>query len=284
MFCSFIGIYFSVHAQGSSNIVMSAENGEVISLTVDGELINRNPMGQVRVDGLAPGMHKIVVSVQKGTAVNFLRSSVYLEPDFETYYNVKRNNSNQYVIRMYNNVALAPAPNMNNGQPNVISSNPQNPNMGNPQNPNIGNPNVGNLNNNVININVGGNINTNPQGGGGGGIINPNPPNPLPGYNGPIGCPRPVSDADFQNIKNVIAKNNFESTKLTVAKQILSSNCLLSKDVREIMKLFTFESSRLELAKFAYGYTYDLANYYVVNEAFDFESSISDLDNFIRNR
>jgi hypothetical protein len=48
------------------------------------------------------------------------------------------------------------------------------------------------------------------------------------------------------------------------------------------MSLFNFESSRLEFAKFAYGYTYDLGNYFIVNDAFNFESSISELDRYIQ--
>jgi hypothetical protein len=45
-----------------------------------------------------------------------------------------------------------------------------------------------------------------------------------------------------------------------------------------MMGEFTFESQKLEYAKFAYPYTYDRANYYKINDAFGFESSIRDLE------
>lgn len=48
------------------------------------------------------------------------------------------------------------------------------------------------------------------------------------------------------------------------------------------MFLFNFESTRLELAKYAYGHTYDIANYYMLNDAFTFESSIEELNNYIK--
>lgn len=45
--------------------------------------------------------------------------------------------------------------------------------------------------------------------------------------------------------------------------------------------LFSFEDTRLELAKYSYGYTYDIGNYYLLNDAFTFESTIEELDEFI---
>ena len=47
------------------------------------------------------------------------------------------------------------------------------------------------------------------------------------------------------------------------------------------MKLFSFEDSRLDFAKFAYGHTYDLGNYYQINSAFTFSSSVDELNDFI---
>ena len=82
-------------------------------------------------------------------------------------------------------------------------------------------------------------------------------------------------------MKSSINSKTFEESKMTIAKQILNNNCLLSGQVREIMLLFTFEDSRLDFAKYAYGRTYDIGNYYKVNDAFTFESSIEDLDSYI---
>ena len=85
----------------------------------------------------------------------------------------------------------------------------------------------------------------------------------------------------FENAKKSIASKDFEDSKIKIAKQIINTNCLLSSQVKEIMMLFDFENTRLELAKYAYGYTYDLGNYYIVNDAFDFESSIDELNEYI---
>lgn len=103
----------------------------------------------------------------------------------------------------------------------------------------------------------------------------------LPGYNGPYGCHWPMSPADFADAKSSINSKSFEDSKLTIAKQIIQSNCLLSSQVKEIMLLFSFEDTRLTFAKFAYAYTLDLRNYYKLNDAFTFESSIDELNQFI---
>ncbi|MEY2829019.1 MAG: hypothetical protein RIQ33_877 [Bacteroidota bacterium] len=101
------------------------------------------------------------------------------------------------------------------------------------------------------------------------------------GYNGPIGCPRPMNTEEFASAKQSIASKTFEDSKLQIAKQIVGANCCTAAQVRSIMKIFTFEQSKLDFAKFAYTYTYDQKNYYKVNDAFEFESSISELNSYL---
>ena len=106
----------------------------------------------------------------------------------------------------------------------------------------------------------------------------------MPGYNGPVGCPWPMTQQDFLSAKNSIASKNFEDSKLTMAKQIMNTNCLFSSQVKEIMLLFSFEGTRLDLAKYGYGYTFDIGNYYKVNDAFTYESSIDELNEYINKK
>jgi hypothetical protein len=112
--------------------------------------------------------------------------------------------------------------------------------------------------------------------------------NPVPvqviyvnGYNGPIGCPIPMSPGDFTGMKESIGSKDFESTKLSIAKQVLQNNCLTSSQVKEIIGLFDFETTKLDYAKYAYDHTYDIGNYYKVNDAFEFETSVDDLNRYI---
>lgn len=103
----------------------------------------------------------------------------------------------------------------------------------------------------------------------------------MPGYNGPIGCPWPMDQSTFGAAMGTIQKQSFEDSKLKIAQQVFSSNCLTTAQVTQIMGLFSFEDSKLEFAKFAYGRTYDLGNYFMVNNAFTFSSSVDELNEFI---
>lgn len=104
----------------------------------------------------------------------------------------------------------------------------------------------------------------------------------LQGYNGVYGCPYPMSQSNFEQAKQSIKSKGFDESKLTIAKQIIGTNCLLCSQIKELMKLMSFEESKLDLAKFAWGYTLDRGNYYQLNDAFSFESSIEELDNYIK--
>jgi hypothetical protein len=107
-------------------------------------------------------------------------------------------------------------------------------------------------------------------------------PEAVPGYNGRIGCENPMASERFATAKNSISSKSFEDSKLTVAKQVMNANCLLVSQVKQIMEVFDFESTRLEFAKAAYSRTYDIDNYYELNDVFDFESSIRELNNYIQ--
>lgn len=104
------------------------------------------------------------------------------------------------------------------------------------------------------------------------------------GYGGRIGCDWPVDKPAIDQMKKSISSKSFEDSKMTLAKQATRGKCLTAEQVKEIMGLFTFEDSKLEYAKFAYDFTYDVDNYYIVNDAFTFESSIDDLNEFIEGK
>ncbi len=112
----------------------------------------------------------------------------------------------------------------------------------------------------------------------------PTPVYYVPGYTGAVGCPMPMDANSFNRAKNTIKNNSFESDMISTAKQVASNNCLTVNQVVEIMELFGFESTKLEFAKFAYDYTYDIGNYYEVNNAFSFSSSKQDLNNYINRK
>lgn len=106
----------------------------------------------------------------------------------------------------------------------------------------------------------------------------------IPGYNGRIGCDWPADDANIAQMKKSLESQSFEDSKMTVAKQATRSKCMSAAQIKDVLGVFTFEDSKLEYAKFAYDYCYDVDNYYILNDAFTFSSSVDELNEFIEGR
>ncbi len=97
--------------------------------------------------------------------------------------------------------------------------------------------------------------------------------------------PCQVSAKDFQDIKNQINKESFNNTKLNLAKQIIrSKECFTTDQVTQLVKLFRYSDSQMEIAKFAYDYTTDKNNYYKVGNAFSFTSDRDELLRYIKGK
>ena len=111
-----------------------------------------------------------------------------------------------------------------------------------------------------------------PTGGGCGTVLQPT-----------TGC-YPMNDYDFLEAKESVGDKTFSDSKMTLAKQITRNNCLTAAQIMQMMGEFSFESSKLEYAKFAYDFCFDRNNYYKVNDAFTFSSSIDELDEYIESR
>jgi hypothetical protein len=90
-----------------------------------------------------------------------------------------------------------------------------------------------------------------------------------------------MADADFNSLRASVKSKSFEDSKLTTAKQALKSNCLNTRQIKDIMQTFSFEASKLDFAKIAYSRCTDQNNYFSINDMFTFESSIDELNDYI---
>jgi len=104
-------------------------------------------------------------------------------------------------------------------------------------------------------------------------------------------CPGPVvynapqhimSPSEFNALLNTIDNQSFESTKLMIAKQAINQHQFISTaQVSALINSFSFESSKLDLAKYAYQYTIDRNNYFHLYNNFTFDSSVRSLGEYI---
>jgi hypothetical protein len=114
-----------------------------------------------------------------------------------------------------------------------------------------------------------------------------NNPNPNPNNNPRTTqrtCNVMMDEMTFDRLRDNVRAQSFEDTKQNTAKQAISYYCVSSAQARQILKLFSFEQTRLEFAKWVYDYTYDPQNFYQVNDVFDFSMSVDELQEYIRQK
>jgi hypothetical protein len=85
----------------------------------------------------------------------------------------------------------------------------------------------------------------------------------------------------FQQLKQSVEREISDKNKMDLLRSTLPYNRVNAQQVRELAQLISFEQTRLELAKFAYRYTTDRGNYFVVNDVFNFGSSRTELTRYI---
>lgn len=307
-----------------NHAILFTENGERFQVILNGVLQNQNPETNVKMTGLNAPNYKcrVLFADSKLGYVDF--TLYFEEMGIEKTINIKQNKKGEYVTRFVSSVPVAQAPLPAPTQTVVVySATPPPPAPAATSTTTIQTTQTTSggssaprgegisINMSVYDGEEGGSISINASGSGMGMNVNDhhtsststhsvtttttttstNTPPPPPanvvyvsGYNGPVGCPLPMAAGDFQAMKESIQSKDFESTRLTLAKQVLQNNCLTSAQVREVLALFDFENSRLDYAKYAYGRTYDIGNYFKVNDAFEFESSVEELNNFISKR
>jgi hypothetical protein len=268
------------------------ENGERFSVVLNGMLQNGIPETSIKVTDLPAPNYKVKI-IFMNKKLGEINKTVFTTSGNETTYSIRCNKKGRYVMRLMNTYPLAQVQPPAAGQV-VVGYQPQGVAPGTTVTSTVINNTTINNNVNVSAEGVGNtvNISNDNQGAGSQDVTNKTSDGHqhgfdpklyvMPGYNGPYGCPWPMSESDYNQAKQSISSKTFEDSKLTIAKQIVGNNCLLSSQVKEIMLLFTYESTRLDFAKFAYPYTLDQGNYFKVNDAFTYESSIDDLNDFLK--
>lgn len=98
-----------------------------------------------------------------------------------------------------------------------------------------------------------------------------------------VGCrgTYPMGASDFSSALASVKNQGFDETRLKTAKQIAGSNCLSATQIADMCKVFGFEATKLDFAKFAYDRCTEPQNYFKVNNVFGFSSSVDELNDYI---
>ena len=276
-------------SQPMSNLVFFSEDGYPFHVIMNGIQENQNYQTNVKITELTAPNYKVKIIFKDKTIPN-IEKNVYTKPDMEVTYVIKKNKNGVNIIRYYSEAPVVydvveevvVVHDDNHAHNDVVVREEVYDNSG-------GIHVDVNINESGINANIDINetdayYNENVVEHETHYVVEEGHSNNIyhmPGYSGPVGCDWPMSPGDFQNARNTISNADFEDDKLTISKQIVGMNCLTVQQVKQLGMLFDFEDTKLEFAKFAYGRTFDLGNYYQLNDMFDFSSSIDELNKYI---
>lgn len=94
-----------------------------------------------------------------------------------------------------------------------------------------------------------------------------------------------VSDEELDGFAQTISRQTFENTQKMMAQDIISKGrCFKAVQIARLVKLFTYDNTQVEMAKFAYQYCVDKENYYQVVDVLSFDSSKTSLMEFIKSK
>ncbi len=275
-------------AQNIKNIIIYSDNGEKFTLYINNLQQHEFPENNVLVQGLISNSYGINIVFENNTTAP-LKKTLYLpEESVEITYKIIEKKG-KMKLRIVSQTTL---PSFYDTIPNrtdiVFGSTPifsqtiitTNTTVnGNNNNVSVG-VNAGGINMNV-NINDNSNVQYSETTTISTSTVGIEEHYIMEGYNGSYGCPWPMNESDFREALQTIKSKEWDETKLEIAKQLISSNCLFSDQVRDVAELFEWEENKLKFAKFAYQFTYDQGNYFKVSQVFEWENSIKELNNYI---
>jgi hypothetical protein len=287
-----------------SNAVLFTENGEKFTAILNGVRQNEKPESNVKITGLNAEFYKLKV-IFENPALGERNMNLYINTGTETSYSIRKNNKGEFVLRLVSEVPVALAPPSN--QPQYVTAYNQNAANANKTHTHTTTTTTVKHTQDNVNISMGvpGRDNTGItiQASGEEGEITEQQTmvfthtemvsssthasehaEYIPGYAGAVGCNSPMTVIEFSDVKNAVAAKSFEDSRMSVAREALIGRCIITDHVKELMMLFTFEKNRLTFAKYAFDHTYDINNYFKLNDAFTFETSVEELDTYIRSR
>jgi hypothetical protein len=86
-----------------------------------------------------------------------------------------------------------------------------------------------------------------------------------------------LTESQFAAALNTLRARAFESARIGLAQELLRSQCISCAQLRQMLELFTFEQTRLDLARFAYPLVADPAHFSEVYSVFQFPASVAEL-------
>lgn len=245
-----------------ATVTFTSERGIPFTLRFDGRPLTRGAARQVYIDRLVAGAHtaEFLIPTANGRAISY-RTRIFLDPGLETSFVLLTRPGRAPELRKVAAVPLrgiyGPATpggyygNAPGGyEPGGV------PDYGNQ-------PPI-----------------SQPGGYGSGGYNNGNQPG---GYypGGSAGYIRLMAPQDVDALRAAVRRQSFDNDKLPLLQQALSETTIQADDLTLLMKELSFESSRLDLAKFGASRVADRQNLYRLNEGFTFSATAREFQQYL---
>ena len=99
-----------------------------------------------------------------------------------------------------------------------------------------------------------------------------------------VTCDKEMKNKDFKNQLEMIEETQFSETKLQLCKGLIKNNCISSKQLKQLLDVFSFEKHKTVIAKEAYKKVVDKENFYQVYSVFKQEINIQEIENYIQSK
>ncbi|OUJ70221.1 DUF4476 domain-containing protein [Hymenobacter crusticola] len=267
-----------------ATVNFASERGLPFQLVFDGRPLLRTSASRVRIDRLTPGFHwaEFRIPTAFGGAVNY-RTRLFLDPGLETSFVLLARSGYPPVLRKVAAVPIRTGGFYPPNSPGYPGGTYNDPGYG-------ASPDGSGRNDSGVNNEGGYSGPANPIPGPNGPDPNyPNTPNNYPSAPAPAPYPnngsgtyyQAMSAADVDGLLQFLQKKSFDDNKLPVIKQALGESLVQSADLARLMQTLSFESNRLELAKYAYARVADRQNFYRVYDALQYTASSRELQDFV---
>ncbi len=93
--------------------------------------------------------------------------------------------------------------------------------------------------------------------------------------------PKPIKENVFQKLLESLADESFESTRLEILEDATTRHYFTCQQLISILKLFTFETNKIQACKMVYPKLVDKGNFHTVYPSFTFSNSKTEIRKWI---
>ena len=81
-----------------------------------------------------------------------------------------------------------------------------------------------------------------------------------------------MSSSEFEAVLKSAKNQSFDNSRTEDIRNAVGSRCLSVAQIKQLVKIYSFDNYKLDFVKYAYKHTYDVANFLQLEQLFSYES------------